>query len=162
MKEFWTWALNNLGITIPGAIILLSTFIEITPIKMNPLRTFWSLLRAGRVIEKLDSQLDAVKEELDKVKSGVDDANIEIEKIKSDRLEDKALTCRRHILNIHDQIIRGDKIHRDSLKSALIDSSFYEKYCTEHPDFSNNLTKAAISIITKKYDELVTQGSEYT
>ena len=134
MEAFMNLTLGQIVGRIAGVIAALSIFIEITPVKINPIS---ALLRwVGKHINK---------ELMDKV----------------NRLEAKVGTleksdvidCRVRILTFADEIRRGMRHSKETFDQVLSDIDTYERYCTEHPDFMNNKTVAAKAKILDVYSE---------
>ena len=110
-----------------GILMLLFTFIEISPIKISPLA--W----VGRRMNKeLVDKVDNLDKKVDDIESVVNKQN--------------AITCRVRILRFGDEILHEDKHSKDSFDQVLEDIDTYEQYCLEHPEFKNNKT-----VITKMY-----------
>ena len=73
----------------------------------------------------------------------------------SERLDrDKAIEARNHILRFSDEIRNGIAHSEDYFKQMLIDCDIYEKYCFEHPNFSNGLTQMASEHIKETFREI--------
>lgn len=130
-------SLKQIGLYGGGALVLLMTLIQITPIKINP----WSWLgRAigkainGEVIDKVDALSNAVKQN------------------KADDDEQWASLSRTHILRFGDEI-RHEVVHsKEHFDQVLLDIKKYEKYCENHKDYENDVAHATIDLIRKKYN----------
>lgn len=123
-----------------GAIAFLSIFIEITPIKINPVT---------HILRWVGKQTN--KEVMDKVD--------ELEK-KVCRLEENSIVnCRVRILRFSDEIRRGEKHSLESFNQALSDIDRYDMYCSEHPGFINNKGIAAKERIVTVYTECLEKNS---
>lgn len=134
MKAFMNLTLGQIIGRIVGIVAVLSIFIEITPVKINPIS---SLLRwAGKQINK---------DLMDKV-STLETKVVALEK--SDVID-----CRVRILTFADEIRRGVRHSKETFDQVLSDIDTYERYCTEHPDFMNNKTVAAKAKILEVYSE---------
>lgn len=119
-----------------GGLFVLLTLIELTPIKINP----WKAL--GRAIGRAING-----EVLDKV----DALETDVQSIKDDIEEQSAINCRARILRFGDEVLHGDAHSKDHFDQTLRDIDAYEKYCAEHPDFSNNVTGLTSERIKKVY-----------
>ena len=123
---------------IAGIIVVLSIFIEITPIKVNPVSAFLKWLGKkinGDVISKVDDlekKFDSLDKELN---------------------ETKAMTCRVRILRFGDEIRCGQRHSQESFNQVLSDINVYTKYCNEHSEFPNEQANATIKIIRDNYEE---------
>ena len=121
-----------------GALIILMTLIQITPIKFNP----WSWL--GRHIGHMlnGEVLDEVKE----LKQELSD-----HKAKSE--ERHATLCRAHILKFGDEVRHGIPHSKEGYDSILLDIDSYEEYCEKHPGYKNNVAVATMKHIKKMYQK---------
>ena len=121
-----------------GGIFLLLTFIEISPIKVNPWK---ALARAfGRAINA-----DVLKR-LEAVSSRLDDH------IQTDA-ECKADERRTRILHFNNELIRDIPHTKEEFIDILADIDIYEEFCRENPGYKNNSAAHAIANIGRVYDE---------
>ena len=121
-----------------GGIFLLLTFIEISPIKVNPWK---ALARAfGRAINA-----DVLKR-LEAVSSRLDDH------IQTDA-ECKADERRTRILHFNNELIRDIPHTKEEFIDILADIDIYEEFCRENPGYKNNRAAHAIANIGRVYDE---------
>lgn len=134
MEAFTNLTLGQIIGRIAGVIAVLSIFIEITPVKINPIS---ALLRwVGKQINK---------ELMDKVNTL---------KTKVWALEESdVINCRVRILTFADEIRRGVRHSKETFDQVLSDIDTYERYCTEHHEFMNNKTVAAKAKILDVYSE---------
>ena len=73
----------------------------------------------------------------------------------NERLDrDRAIEARNHILRFADEIRNGVSHSFDYFKQMLIDCDTYEKYCNEHPNFSNGLTVMASELIKNEFRKI--------
>lgn len=134
MEAFMNLALGQIIGRIAGVIAVLSIFIEITPVKINPIS---ALLRwVGKQINK---------EIIDKVNT--------LETKVGALEKSDVIDCRVRILTFADEIRRGVRHSKETFDQVLSDIDTYERYCTEHPDFMNNKTVAAKAKILDVYSE---------
>lgn len=108
-----------------GGLVLLLTLIEIAPIKINPWRALGRGIGKainGEVLDKV-SQLEA-----------------DVQKIRDEIGEQAAVNCRARILRFGDEVLHGGEHTKEHFDQILRDIDAYEKYCGDHPDFSNNVT----------------------
>ena len=120
------------GIALLGAV--LATFIQISPVKLNP----WTMLaraigRAinGEVIEKV--------EKLDQ----------DIKDIARDVGEGRAKDARARVLRFGDELIHDVRHSKEHFDDILDDITKYDKYCEEHPEFEND----RMQLTTQKIEE---------
>ena len=126
-------------------VAVLSTFLEVSKIKINP----WSAL--GRalgnvinksVIDKLDKMEQAQKETRQKL-----DDHIRIDD------ERNADLHRTRILEFNTGLMRGLRHTEEDFNEILYNIKCYETYCTDHPEYENNRAVHANKNIERVYDE---------
>ena len=125
-----------------GLVAILS-LVEISPVKINPLR---AVARAiGRAIngEVLDSVEDVKRAQRD-TRKALD------EHIRSDD-ERNADTLRMRILHFNNDLLRGDRHTREDFIEILAVIDAYERYCKNHPNYRNNRAVFAIKNIGEVY-----------
>lgn len=128
---------------IAGILALLSIFIEITPIKFNPISMFlnWIGERTNKGITTRVEELEKKVDGIVKSQSGVDE-----------RLAKKdAIDCRVRILRFSDELRCDIEHSKESFDQALSDIDDYERYCDTHPGFKNNKTVVANTRILAAY-----------
>lgn len=123
-----------------ATLLILATLIQIAPIKINP----WSWLAKnigkalnGEVVEKVDS------------------LERNVEKLRSECEERAATNCRTRILHFGDEILHNVKHSKEHFDQILLDITYYEQYCNNHPHFKNNVAVATIKRITEVYEDCV-------
>lgn len=121
-------------------VAVLSTFLEVSKIKINP----WSWLaktigRAinGEVLEKVN-QLEA-----------------DVLKLRDEEDERNAKAARIRILHFGDELLhspdqRHSKEHFDEILQSITE---YNQYCKDHPNFKNHMTEVITKHILKTYDK---------
>jgi len=130
-----------------AAIAILSTFLEVSKIKINP----WSTL-AKAIGKALNGD---VLNELAEVKAQQKKTQAELEKhIKMDD-ECNADLYRARILQFNRELLRDSKPSHteEDFNEILYNISCYERYCDNHPDYKNNRAVHAIKNIERVYDE---------
>ncbi len=133
-----------------GGLLLLLTFIQIAPIKVNP----WSAIVRG-IGKALNGD---VLKKLDVLEAGqVETRNRLNEHIRIDD-DRNADTHRFRILHFNTELLRGDKHTQEDFVEVLIEIDFYEHYCREHPDYENNRAVLAIENIKRVYKDLMENG----
>lgn len=133
-----------------GGLLLLLTFIQIAPIKVNP----WSAIVRG-IGKALNGD---VLKKLDVLEAGqVETRNRLNEHIRIDD-DRNADTHRTRILHFNTELLRGNKHTQEDFVEVLTEIDFYEHYCREHPDYENNRAVLAIENIKRVYKELMENG----
>lgn len=123
-----------------GVVTLVSVFIEITPVKINPVSKFLAWLGRkinGEVIskvDKLESQITAMQKVND---------------------EQEAINCRYRILRFGDEVKHGTRHSQEHFEQILADIDAYEIFCKDHEDFKNNKTRVTTERILDVYRECV-------
>ena len=130
--------IKQIGLYGGGALLVLMTIVQITPIKLNP----WSWL--GRVIGR------AINGE---VLEKVDTLTKDVAKNKADDDEKWVSLSRSHILKFGDELLRGVPHSQEHFDQILLDISNYEHYCDSHPDYPNGKAIATIKQIKNKYQK---------
>lgn len=127
---------SEMGLYGGGIILALMTIIQISPIKLNPWS--WIGMRIGRAING---------EVLEKV----DAVSRDVKKNKDDDDERWASLSRSHILGFGDELLHGVAHSKEHFDQILLDISKYEQYCSDHPEYLNNIANATIKQIKKTY-----------
>ena len=113
-----------------GTLLLLMTFVQIAPIKVNP----WSWLskKIGR----------AIKGEVDKLEKHIQDGD-----------ERDASMHRQRILRFNIELMRGEDFTHECFNDMLLDIDEYERFCETHPGYKNNRAVMAIANIKRVYQD---------
>lgn len=146
-----------------GLLLALMTLIQLAPVKINP----WSAL--GKALSKLFKWLmgcigrAANRDVLAKLNE-VSAAQQETQK-QLDRLEERmnqhiktddnrdADAHRMAILQFNNSLLRNRRHTKEEFNEVLAEIDYYEDYCREHEDYSNNLAVLAIENIRENYKE---------
>lgn len=145
MGAIQSWINANFNSTTAFVLILLLTFVQITPINLNP----WSVIAKclgkalnGELVDKVDKLSD------------------ELEVFRADYDRKEAFNCRTRILRFNDELIHGTPKHtKEHFDQIKMDIDAYEKYCDAHKDFRNGIAKDAIERIERVYKECGDKGS---
>lgn len=123
---------------IGGAILLLLTFIQITPVKINP----WSYLakHLGRAIN------GEVMNEVKSLRSDFDG-------FKADTEQDKADNCRNRILRFDDELRQHIDHSEEYFNQIIADIDWYKDYCDKHRNYPNSKAEDAMTHIMEIYHE---------
>lgn len=132
--------LSQLVGRIAGIIAVASIFIEITPIKLNPI---------SHILKWVGLQLNKdLAEKINKMESKIDSL---------ERAD--TIACRYRILSFSDEIRKGDKHSQEMFDQVLSDIDHYDRYCKDNPDFKNNKTVAAKHKILEVYSSCIDNNS---
>lgn len=128
-----------------GAVLVLLSIVEISPIKINP----WTRLAKwlGRAINA-----DVIKE-LETVKTNQTETRNRLEEHINTNEKQEADNCRARILRFNNELIRGIPHTKEEFVEALKDIDDYKRYCREHKDYENERAVHAIANIGRVYDE---------
>jgi hypothetical protein len=128
-----------------GTLLLLMTFVQIAPIKVNP----WSWLskKIGRAIngEVLNEIADIKKEQRE--------TQDKLEKHIQDGDERDASMHRQRILRFNIELMRGEDFTHECFNDMLLDIDEYERFCETHPGYKNNRAVMAIANIKRVYQD---------
>ena len=134
---------KEIGLYSGGAILLVMSLVQISPIKINPWtwigRTIGRLIN-GEVIEKVEALSKDVK------------AN------KADDDEQWVSLSRSHILRFGDELLHGVGRSKEHFDQILEDISKYEHYCDSHPEYPNGKAIATIKQIKKTYQKCLEEN----
>lgn len=176
---------NNNSIFFITAIIIVTSLIEVSPLKLNP----WSWVQNQIKKMFVDDTINEVKALSNKLDDFTEDINNNISDVKrqtidlnyqcltldkglqalSKRVEDNehiqgeryAKNLRRIILEFGDYLYaHPDEDHtKERFDSILIVITDYETYCSTHPDFKNEQAVMTIDFIKHKYQEFCKKHS---
>ena len=125
---------------IAGSVALgwavVSTVIEISPIKLNPWKwLFRSIGRAinGELMEKMD--------QMDK----------DIKRLDHDARERRAKDSRARVLRFGDELLHDVHHSKEHFDDVLQDVTEYENYCNAHPEFENDRMQLTTLKIKETY-----------
>lgn len=136
---------------LAGIIVVLSTFIEITPVKINPVSAALNWLG-----KKINREMIARVDELEKKM----DAMAKVQNEMEERFAEKdAINSRVRILRFSDELRRDVRHSKESFEQTLADIDEYEHYCDKHPDFKNNKTMTAKERIKSAYDSCMSKDN---
>ena len=136
---------------ILATLAMFSIVIEVAPIKINP----WSFL-AKKIGKAMNSDvLDSIVT-LDKKVNQLDSY---VKQLEQAQLECEAKRARTRILRFGDEVRLNVKHSKDSFDEVLADITFYDTYCSNHPDFKNNRTKSTEKVIVDVYEECLRNDS---
>jgi hypothetical protein len=129
VTELASLTIGQLVTSAAGWIVLASVFVEITPVKINPVSSFLKWLG-----KKLNTD---TAERLD---------NLEKRDI---------IDTRYRILRFGDEVRRKERHSREHFDQILSDIDDYEKYCEGHKDFKNSKTQATTARILEVYQQCI-------
>ena len=127
-----------------GIVVLVMTFIQVSKIQINP----WSWIAKnigkainGEIIEKVDKLSD------------------DLSQLRQESEERDATTCRTRIMRFNDEILQGREHTKEHFDQTLMDITFYESYCEDHPKFKNSVAIATIANIRRVYEKCMNDKS---
>lgn len=121
-----------------GALVVLLTLVQISPIKLNPWSKLAQLIGHALNAEVLEQQKQT-QQKLD-------------EHIKVDD-ERNANLLRTQILRFNDELIDDRHHTREHFIETLAVIDAYEDYCRSHPNYKNNRCICAVANIKRVYNE---------
>lgn len=125
-------------------LVGLSAFIEITPIKINPV---------SAVLKWIGSKING--EVIDKVNKLESD----IKRIEYTEGERNAKAARSRVLRFGDEIIHGVKHSKEHFDDVLLDIHDYDTYCEKHPEFENDRMQLTAQHIKETYRKCMEEHS---
>ncbi len=132
--------LTKIG-TVFGA---LSIFIEITPIKVNPIS--WFVCKIGRAFNaELIQRITALEREVTTMKSDGDERD--------------AKESRKEILKFGDELLHGMRHSKENFDRILMCITEYAQYCDSHKAFKNNVTEETTRHILSTYEKCMEEHS---
>lgn len=119
--------------------LAIMTILELS--KRSPVNPWtWLFRRLGRAINgELIERVEALEEQA--------------KKLETSSGERMAINCRSRILRFGDETTRGMKHSEEYFNQILEDITEYEKYCREHPEFTNNKTTLTVDRIKTCYSK---------
>ena len=143
-----SWESITLGQIVGGLaaiVVFLSTFVEIIPIKINPI---------SRILKWIGSKTnDGLFQKIDEIDKRVDNLEKGLVEIKNEGKENRAVMARIRILTFADEIRLGQLHSREAYDQILEDIDYYEKFCSSNPDFKNNKTMYSKQKVLEVYAE---------
>jgi len=150
MEEVMNLTVGQIFGGLAGIVILLSVFIEITPIKVNPLSAALSWL-GKKASKDVLNRLSEMEGQVNKLSNKVDD----LEYANNKR---NAISCRVRILRFGDECRTHVKHSKETFDQALEDIDVYEQYCEAHPEFRNNRTVLSAEFIKTTYQKCIKEN----
>lgn len=121
-----------------GAILVLMSLLQISPIKVNP----WSWL-AKTIGSAINTD---VTKELAEIKKKLDDHVTQDDRRNADG-------HRTRILHFNNELLREIDHTKEEFIEVLAEIDAYEDYCKAHPEYPNNRAVLAIENIREVYKE---------
>lgn len=110
---------------------------------------FWALLQL--LVTNIISKKENKKKTLDEIKESVDNLTTRISQIEEQNKEQDAKTARARILRFNDELLNNIEHSKEAFDDTLAYIDEYDKYCNDHPLFSNSRTMAAEQNIRECY-----------
>lgn len=143
--------IKEIGMYGGGAILVLMTLIQVTPIKINP----WTWL--GRCIGRAIN--GEVLEKVESLNGKVETLSVDFANNKAEDEEEWISLSRSHILRFGDELLHGVPHSKEHFDQILLDITKYEHYCDTHPDFPNGKAIATIKQIKKIYQTCLDENN---
>lgn len=134
------------GVTVSwlGIAVVIMSFIQVTPIKINP----WTYI-LKKICEGVNGELIVKVERIEE----------NVKNVESNLSKQVAVSCRSRILVFGDEVTNGVRHSKEHFQHILNDITLYEKYCRENPDFLNNMTKLTAERIKETYTECMKKNT---
>lgn len=134
-----------------GVFLIVLTLIQVSPIEINP----WGAI--GRAIGRFINQ--ELMDNVAKIDGDLQEMKNELQKVKNDIAEQRAVDCRTNILQFGDEVIHDTSHTKERFDQVLYDITVYERYCKAHPDFVNNMTELTSKRIKDIYLQCLEKSS---
>lgn len=128
---------------ICAGIVVLSTFVQISPVKINP----WSWL--GKQIGKAIN--GDVMSRIDELQTEIRDVKAQQAKDTDIRDERHAEDCRTYIISFSDELRRSLDHSEEAFNRCFECIKDYKNYCDSHPNYINDKAVMSIKFIESKY-----------
>ena len=128
---------------LAGLIALISIFIEITPIKVNPISRILKWVGKRTTKEVMD--------QFNVLEGKVQDLSDQFDTMSNLMGERNAIACRVRILQFGDECRRNRQHSKEMFDQVLEDIDVYEHYCAAHEEFKNNKTVLTTERIKEAY-----------
>lgn len=137
---------NELIWTIASVFILGSSLIQVAPIKVNP----WTHI--GKGLKRFFN--GEISDKLTCLEYKIDQLEIIQTKISAKLSEQKAEQCKHNIIAFGNDIIQGIQHNHEAFNLVLDDITYYNQYCSAHPNYLNSKTDVNTKVILERYAEL--------
>ena len=135
----WGWA---------GIAVVITSIIQIAPIKFNPWS--WIARQIGRALnQEVMHKQDEFQKETQEYRKKND---LQIKALSSQMDKRNAEDARNRILRFGDEIKAQVRHSQEYYNQILDDITSYDKYCYEHPKFKNERTVMTAKIIKESYE----------
>lgn len=107
--------------------------------------------RKDKIEDQKNTDNLEILQTLEKIKENLNEIWEEVKITRHDSEENSIIECRIRILRFADEILHNIAHTKDHFDQTMNDITRYEKYCREHPDFSNNITVNSVQIIEENF-----------
>lgn len=143
--------IKDIALTGGGALLVLMTFVQFTPIKINPWS--WVAKMFGRVVKRFGRAINAdVLTEIEEVKRHQKETQEKLDehiRVDDERDADKH---RQRVLQFNADLIDGKNFTHEYFADMLVEIDDYERYCETHPEYKNNRAVLAIANIKRVFE----------
>lgn len=138
---------ESLSSTLLFIGFILCTFIQISPIKLNP----WDIL-LGWIGERFNS---GINKKIDKIDVRVDKMERQMDEHIKENKYDEILKKRQYLVDFVTEGVNGKRHTKESFETALKISDEYEQFFKDNKDskITNNVINSTIHAIRAKYEE---------
>ena len=127
-----------------GTLLLLMTFVQIAPIKVNPWSALFSAI-GRRINKEVLDEITELKKNMKEIRDVNDERN--------------AKECRSRILHFGDELYHDARHTKEHFDQILDDIHEYGQYCETHKDFKNDKTVLTTAKIRDTYRHCVDEHS---
>ncbi len=141
---------------IIGAAIILTSLVQVAPIKVNPWT--WCIIKLQKIMGITD-----LKDDFKEMRHYMDELDTKITTLKAEESAHRdlkeAYDSRRRILSFNDELLRDEKHSKEMFDNVLEDITYYDSYCRDHKDFINQKAVMAEANIKRVYQECMNERS---
>lgn len=135
---------ESLGSSLVFIGVMLCTFVQISPIKINP----WDIL-LGWIGERFNSGMN---KKIDKVDERVDKMEKQIDKHIKDNKHEEVQKKRQYLVEFVTEGVNGKRHTKESFETAIRACDEYEQFVKEN-NIKNGVINSTIHAIKAKYEE---------
>lgn len=135
---------ENLGSSLIFIGVILCTFVQISPIKINP----WDIL-LGWIGDRFNS---GINKKIDKIDGRVDKLEKQIDKQVEDSKKSKVKEQRQYLIEFVNEGVNGKRHTKESFEYAIKACDEYEAFVRDN-HIDNGVINSTIHAIRTKYEE---------
>lgn len=144
-----------IGGYVPNYILTIAffilTFVEISPIKLNPWKWIARTIGKWFSYETLE-EIKGIRMQVESVNDKFENHLKEEREYKEAESVEKQEARKRRMLIFSDEIRNGKNHSQEHYDQIIGDLDDYEEFCNSHPNYINNKANASASLIKRTYE----------